>query len=165
MPAIYCLIVVPTILLSSSAMAASIGPCRGWFLVNHDICISGDIVPGDAKILRDVSSHYDNGTIVFLNSRGGNVDEMLDMGDIISRRYFTTAVNNRGMCASACAVLFFSGYHAVIERNALLIWHAASINGKAVDDNANDYIAKRVIKWGGVTYGQMWFLLHSASAG
>jgi hypothetical protein len=141
------------------------GPCRvgGLWAFPTDLCIRGEIVLGDAEVFASVTGGYPSGSLVRLEGPGGNVIAALDIGDIIHKRHFNTIVSRRSPCASACAVLFLSGNHAIIAWNAYLIYHMASDgNGNMAPDDLNRYIATRVVAWGGVTYDQIWFLLHSA---
>jgi hypothetical protein len=120
-------------------------------------------MPGDAEVFAQVTRGYPAGSMIWISGPGGDVAAALDIGDIIHKRYFYTFVG-RPRCASACAVLFLSGYRAVIRRDAYLIFHSPynPYDGMIAPDEKMDMIAKRVVAWGGVTYGQIWFLLHSA---
>jgi hypothetical protein len=145
------------------ATAADINLCR-----QADICISGIINEDDVKHFAWLTTNYPAGTIVWLDGPGGKADPMLDIGDIIHQRGFSTATSwaNRygpdGYCASACALLFLTGRHAIIGRNSLLVFHQGSINGQPIDDELNAIMADRIIKWGGLTRDQIWTLLHAA---
>ena len=98
--------------ISSGTSAADIGPCR-----SQSICLSGMIQQGDAAQFAAVAKNYPAGTYVWLDGPGGYMGDTLDIGDIIHRRGFSTVVSrDNGFCASACAVLFLSGYHAIIQR-------------------------------------------------
>jgi hypothetical protein len=100
-------------------MAALIGPCR-----DQDICLSYDIQQGDAAQFAAVARNYPSGTYVWLSGPGGDVDEALDIGDIIKKRGFSIVVSrNNGYCNSSCALLFLSGYHAVIQRDSDIGFH------------------------------------------
>ena len=98
-----------------------------------------------------------------MDGPGGYIIEGLDIGDIIQRRGFSTAVSrNNGYGASACALLFLSGRHAVIERDSLLLFHEgrdATTGG--TDPDAMNYFADSISSWG-VTRGQAWALLTAA---
>ena len=147
-------------MVSNLSMAASIGPC-----LSRSICLSNEIQRGDAAQFAAVARNYPSGTYVWLSGPGGDVREALDIGDIIKKRGFSTVVSrDNGLCASACALLFLSGYHAIIERNSLLVFHegAYAADSTPLRDEDADYIADRVVAWGGVTKRQIWILLHSA---
>jgi hypothetical protein len=99
-----------------------------------------------------------------LDGPGGYIVDALDIGDIVHRRGFSTVVSrNNGDCASACALLFLSGYHAIIQRNSHLIFHQGhSSNGTLIPEEAANIVADRIVAWGGVTKRQIWILLNSA---
>jgi hypothetical protein len=110
----------------------------------------GPILEGDAKKFSTFTAKYPAGTYVFLAGPGGALGEMLEIGNIIQKRGFSTAVSRTGDCASACAILFFSGHHAVIQRDSAICFHMPfyaqnrqPISGQEVDELANE-----IIKWG-----------------
>jgi hypothetical protein len=138
--------------------AADINRCRG-----NDICLSGIILDGDAARFAAVAKYYPVGTFVWLDGPGGVIGDALDIGDIIHKRSFSTAVSiNNGYCGSACALLFLSGRHAVIQRNALLLFHEAhDSNNNPAPPEAVTEIADRISAWG-VTKEQAVALLTAA---
>jgi hypothetical protein len=141
------------------ANAASIGACH-----RADLCISGMIDTGDAVRFAAVAKRYPAGTVVWLDGPGGRIVVALDIGDIIQRHGFSTAVSiNNGYCASACAVLFLSGTHAIIERNSLLLFHQGydPETGQAIDAESTAAIADHIAAWG-VTKRQSLALLNAA---
>ena len=88
----------------------------------------------------NITKGYPPGTYVSLSRPGGNLDVALDIGNIIQERGFSTLqVGRNGPCASACALLMFSGHHVVVESNALLCFHTPY--------NAN---TKEPLSWDGV---------------
>ena len=144
--------------VADSAGAAAIGPCRG-----NDICLSGIIQHGDAVRFAAVAKNYPTGTFVWLNGPGGYIIEALDIGDINQKRGFSTAVSiNNGYCGSACALLFLSGRHAIVQRNSLLLFHEGrdATTGRT-DPDANNCFADRISSWG-VTKAQALALLNAA---
>jgi hypothetical protein len=142
---------------NSYSQAAYIYPCDG------DICLDGQITEGDAARFAAATRGYGAGTFVKLGGPGGLAIEALDIGDIIHRRGFNTAVTYQfDYCASACAILFFSGYHNVIRRNSSLIFHQVYDSRTGPDQIAIDYLADRVVAWGNVTKWQIMTLLNSA---
>jgi hypothetical protein len=154
------------ILLSSvePAEAADIGACQR----QGDLCISGIIDNGDASRFAAVAKHYPPGTVVWLDGPGGRIFEALDIGDTIHRRGFSTAVSIRtGLCGSACALLFLSGYHAIIERNSTIVFHQGfyADTGEPISSEDVSEIAKRMVRWGGVTKWQALALLYPAPPG
>jgi hypothetical protein len=142
-----------------TAGAANIGGCYG-----REICLSGTIQDGDANRFAAITRSYPAGTFVYLSGPGGLIGETLDIGDIIQKRGFSTAVSrNNRYCASACALLFLSGHHAIIQRDSLLVFHEGILpTGEAPTPEDYAYIADRIVAWGGVTKRQAWALLHAA---
>jgi hypothetical protein len=138
--------------------------CMGWLMIfcgearaaeiyvgpfGH-LYFDGPIVEGDAKKFSAFTIKYPRGTYVFLGGPGGFLGEMLEIGNIIQKRGFSTAISRASGCASACAILFFSGHHAVIERNSAICFHMPynadtkqPMSAQEVDEFANE-----IIKWG-----------------
>jgi len=128
-----------------------------------DICINGIIGEGAAARFERLTRNYPPGTIVWLSGPGGRVGEMLDIGDLIQRRGFTTAVSQlTRYCASACALLFLSGNHAIIERDSLLIFHEGKHDdGSELSSEEYAYLVDRMAPWG-IERWQAEALLHAA---
>jgi hypothetical protein len=87
--------------------------------------ISGRIFPGDeTKFAAKTASIADRtNTLIWLTSPGGNVFAALAIAQLIRDRGYSTMVNRLGGCASACPLIWFSGRHAIIQRNSLLVFH------------------------------------------
>lgn len=76
------------------------------------IMLSGDIVEGDADRLGqalDRSRNRGHGTLVVLDSGGGNLWEGLKAADMIADAHANVVVGENMLCASACFLLFVSG--------------------------------------------------------
>lgn len=87
----------------------------------HHFVISGPIELGDAARFEDMASIVDSpfsSAIVTLNSEGGNYEEALQIGDIISGKSMTTAVLEADVCKSACALILLAGSEQEV-RNSL----------------------------------------------
>jgi hypothetical protein len=90
------------------------------------IVIEGTIESGDFNRFTAYAAQVPQG-VVMLNSRGGVVDEGLKIAGEIRRRGYTTWVSRNSVCASVCPLIWLSGVHAAIQRNAGLGFHQASI--------------------------------------
>ena len=102
-----------------SAQAADI-----WINSYGAVRLNGWIVEGDDVKFAQVTKGYPPGTYVLLSGPGGKLGVAVDIGNIIQERGFSTFQAGRnGPCASACALLVFSGHHVVVESNALLCFH------------------------------------------
>jgi hypothetical protein len=88
---------------------------------------------------------------------------MLEIGEIIQRRGFSTVVTRRAGCVSACAILFFSGHHVVIQRDSGLCFHLPydATTGRKINDQEANVIADEIVHWG-VTKRQALAVLGSA---
>jgi hypothetical protein len=133
------------VFISQSAQAANIslnafGTVRLW----------GQIVRGEAAKFETFTAGLPPGTYISLGRPGGLIAEALDIGDIIQKRGFSTVVSNRMDCLSACAILFFSGHHAVIQRNSNICFHMGidSNTGRTVDTGQINIIAEGMMAWG-----------------
>ncbi len=88
----------------------------------HHIRMTGEIVPGDAEKLLAVVKEIDldpfGNTILSMNSPGGNFEEALLIGDILTGQGIGTLVGDGDVCLSACAFAFLGGSRMVI-RNVL----------------------------------------------
>ena len=103
--------------LTGSAMAAD------FYRTDSGVWIDGEIVRGDADHFASFTAQYPAGTYIVLASPGGNMGEMFLIGDTIQTRGFNTMVSRRAACGSACAFLFFSGHHAVVQQDSKLCFH------------------------------------------
>jgi hypothetical protein len=95
-----------------------------WVNTYGTVRLDGWIVEGDDVKFAQVTKGYPPGTYVSLSGGGGNLGVALDIGNVIQKRGFSTLQAGRnGPCASACALLMFSGQHVVVENNSLLCFH------------------------------------------
>jgi hypothetical protein len=91
------------------------------------LVVSGEIVRGDLKRFRAVASVMPDGSVVGLQSKGGLVLTAIEIGRIVQKRGFWTLVGRKASCESACTIIWFSGRHALIQRNSRLGLHAPAI--------------------------------------
>jgi hypothetical protein len=113
---------------SAQAATISVGP---YLLGGTQILIRGQIVPGDEQQFRAVADTVSADVVVVsLSSPGGSVAPAIAIGRMVRARGFMTLVGRAGFCASACTLIWLSGKHAVVQRNAYLGFHAAAVNGQ-----------------------------------
>lgn len=89
------------------------------------IVISGRINLGDAQRFAEVSGPFQRAAVV-LRSPGGNLHDGLRIGQMIRARGFDTGVmsGRQNLCASACALIWLGGERRLMERGAMLGFHA-----------------------------------------
>ena len=125
------------------------------------IFIKGEIVPGDDQTFE--SLHPPEPVFVRPIGPGGDVGAALGIADTIAQRgYSTLSVNADGLCGSACATIWLSGYahHAIAQSSAVLGFHSCSKDGQ--DDMQCDFmIAEHLVQYG-FTKMQAWALVGAA---
>lgn len=117
-------------------------PAGGTF-----IAIKGEIVPGDAQkfdSLNPVKPVY-----VVPSGPGGNVLAALAISDMIWQRGYNTLIGNGYTCASACAIIWASGYshHAIAHYSSILRFHSCASYGQD-DIQCDIMIARHLMKYG-----------------
>jgi hypothetical protein len=132
-------------IVSAQAQAADI--YAGTF---GSVRIQGDIVPGDAEKFERFTANYPTGTYITLMSHGGDMREAVLIGFTIHERGFDTVVTARADCLSACAIMFFSGHHAVVQRNSALCFHMpySMITGQAMNYQQTEALTEVLMEWG-----------------
>jgi hypothetical protein len=91
---------------------------------------AGTIMPGTAKAFaEEVTKHGAYIRTVVLESPGGSVRDALDMGRLIREKKFSTAVEARHYCASACPLVFASGVERHAQGNAAIGVHEVAAFG------------------------------------
>jgi hypothetical protein len=112
--------------------------------------LDGSIQVGDATRFASFTARYPAGTFISLGGPGGIIGEILAIGDIIQKRGFSTVITNRRDCNSACAILFFSGHHAVIQRNSAICFHTPydKDTGRGINNDQANELADEIVKWG-----------------
>lgn len=119
----------------------------------------GDIVPGDAEILKlAIQKANSAGRVVVtirLNSRGGNLLESVAIADIVRKGKIATSVLSNSTCASACFVIFAAGNEKYAHYTAQIGVHGASDQAgqETLQSSAATVGMARVIKELGVPAG------------
>lgn len=98
------------------------------------IFINGDLKPGDGDKFSIIANSVRNAR-VSLNSNGGNLFSGLQIGTIIRSKSFSTVVNPRSLCASACGLVWFAGSPRYLNNQSKIGFHSAYqvIDGKATE--------------------------------
>jgi len=145
------LLVVASVVAFASSVAAQANaaeiyavprPAGGTF-----IYIKGEIYTGDQQqfaSLQPVAPVY-----VVPSGPGGNVRAALAISDMIWQRGYNTLIGNGYMCASACALIWASGYshHAIAHNNSILRFHSCASDNQ--DDIGCDVmIGKHLMMYG-----------------
>jgi hypothetical protein len=101
--------------------------------------ISGDITQSDGDKFESLSQGVKS-AIVALDSSGGSVISGLQIGKIINRNKFITAVPDNTLCASSCALIWLAGVKRFAEDSSLIGFHAAYVykNGKPVESGVGN---------------------------
>jgi hypothetical protein len=113
--------------------------------------LDGFIQEGDAEKFSRFTSGYPAGTFIRLSGPGGLMGEALTIGATINYRGLSTVVSrNTGICGSACAIVFFSGRHAVIQGNSSLCFHTPYDRNsrRQISDSEMSQLADEIVKWG-----------------
>lgn len=94
---------------------------------HREIVVSGDIEPNDDDRFFQLAGPLqdDQGIIVTLSSRGGNVLAAMNMGRFIRMHAWTTVVAEHEICASACGLIWLGGVNRMMGSTALIGFHAA----------------------------------------
>lgn len=90
------------------------------------ISIVGDLEAGDDLKFTRFAAVL-NTAIVELDSTGGRLAPALTIGDILSRKGFTTYVGPHATCSSACGLIWLAGKPRVKHVTAQIGFHAAYV--------------------------------------
>lgn len=104
-------------------------PAARHFLVGtidgrDTILVNGQINAGDDQEFIRLADRLDH-ALVFLNGPGGNMITSLNIGRYVRTRGWDTAVADKQLCMSACAVLWLAGTHRYMADTAMIGFHAA----------------------------------------
>ena len=108
-------------------------PANGTVLV-----LAGVIEPGDDAKLSAALGTMPRPRRLSLESLGGNVQAALALGETVRREGLETTVPARGVCASACGLVWLAGTPRVMGNDAHVGLHAAYLrrNGVSVETGA-----------------------------
>jgi hypothetical protein len=94
------------------------------------ILIKGQLLKGevqhDVTTFETLSAIQRKQAIVLLESQGGMTWTALQIGKIIQRHGFSTAVADEAVCASACALIWLAGNERFMASTARVGFHASS---------------------------------------
>ncbi len=82
------------------------------------------------------------------------------IGRMVRAKGFDTRITIYGGCASACTLIWLSGRHAIVQRNSLLGFHAASLNGQYSPEGTA--IVADYLREIGMTAGQIDYMTSAA---
>ena len=112
--------------------------------------ITGEIGPGDEQTFASLNPPAP--VYVRPSGPGGSVSAALAIADIlVARGYRTMNARADGSCASACALIWLSGYatHAIADNNSLIGFHSCYDSDTNLDDLACDAkIASHLLRYG-----------------
>ena len=102
------------------------------------LALSGIIAPGDDAKLAAALATVPRPRRLSLESLGGNVQAALALGEIVRREGLATTVPSRGVCASACGLVWLAGTPRAMGEDAHVGLHAAYLrrNGVSVETGA-----------------------------
>ncbi len=124
--------------LASLAVAPQPARAMHFFTVNTNdgrllLVAEGEIKEGDDKRLHDFVAALPAQAKLFavgLDSPGGNLREGVYLANSIHSTGLPTIVSSRGMCASACFLMFAAGSTRMASINARIGVHSASSDGE-----------------------------------
>jgi len=145
--------VLMTVFCVSSAHAANIwSRPRINGIGGTNIFINGVIHRGDEKIFSAYAKQAALPVFVYPAGPGGDVFAALTISDMIAELGYTTIVENGYNCASACALIWASGYanHAIARNSALIRFHSCANyevgDRQGQDDMECNYIIMKHLK-------------------
>ena len=84
----------------------------------------------DISTFSALSGYYRKPSIVCLDSPGGQIWTAIQIGLIIKRLGFSTAVADSTLCSSASALIWISGKEKFMGKNARIGFHAPKVTDK-----------------------------------
>ncbi|HEY2535282.1 MAG TPA: hypothetical protein VGJ20_46560 [Xanthobacteraceae bacterium] len=164
MPKYLALTAVVLCLAATPARSAQITVTRTTF-GSYFVSLVGPILSGDDRTFatRTASIPDPAHTLVWLASTGGILATAINIGRTIQQRGYSTLVNVNGICASSCALIWFAGKHAIIQRDSQLIFHMPySMDTENADPEAIGTMIDYLQSVGGLTQRQAEFLARAA---
>ena len=138
----------PARLAAQSAVAATLAvavPCSAAEIRSvtapsggTGLVLAGIIAPGDDAKLAAALATVPRPRRLSLESLGGNVQAALALGETVRREGLATTVPARGVCASACGLVWLAGTPRAMGPDAHVGLHAAYLrrNGVSVETGA-----------------------------
>jgi hypothetical protein len=148
MKLIYFLIL--SAIFTGSSYSASITKSRYENTNTYFIVISGTIEKDDDVKFKNIVSGVSN-AIVILDSPGGSLMPGMEIGRYVRTNGFVTAVPDKTLCASSCALIWVAGVKRFAEKNSFIGFHAAYIykNGVPVESGvANALVGSYLTRLG-----------------
>ncbi|QQO34496.1 hypothetical protein JJC00_01970 [Bradyrhizobium diazoefficiens] len=152
-------LILALILLATPVHASQITASNGI------VYLTGKIDSGDERIFDARTANMPAGTIVKLGSNGGNLLSAMKIGTIVSNRGFDTWASTWAPCASACTLIWFSGRHAIVQRNTLLVFHMPYDSRTGVASPEGAVLMSAYLQSLGLTQTQADFLATTPSEG
>ena len=121
------------------------------------ISITGRIESGDENRFEAIASTLNGPTLVILNSPGGIVVDGLDIGLMIRRKGYYTAVPEDTVCASVCGLIWLAGAKRGLAPSSKIGFHAAS-NPNGEETGAGNALVGGYLKELGFSYGAIMFM-------
>ena len=128
--------------------------------------IIGQILEDDGKRFRDISQNIKRAVVV-LYSQGGSVLGGLEIGRSIKNNNYLTAVPNKTLCASSCALIWLAGSKRFAEDDSFIGFHAAYIykDGKPVESGSGNALVGAYLNQIGLTDKAIVFVTNAPPEG
>ena len=128
--------------------------------------IDGQINQEDGQRFKQVSQNIKK-AVVILNSPGGSVLGGLEIGRIIRENKFYTAVPNKTVCVSSCALIWLAGEKRFAETDSFVGFHAAYIyrNGVPVESGSGNALVGAYLNQIGLTDQAIMFITNAPPEG
>jgi hypothetical protein len=112
------------------------------------ITINGDLVKGDYQKFSNLVARLPSGHAgsVYLDSRGGVVDEALSIGSWVADQNWTTVVLRE--CASSCALIWLASKDRTVKSDAKVGFHAIFFANGQVSPGGNAMVGAYLFKLG-----------------
>ena len=117
--------VLATVIAALGAQAATF-TVKTYGLGGTQIRIDGPLVLGDEQRFRAAANQLSGVVVVSLASHGGVIGEGIAIGRIVRQRGYMTLIGRAAYCISGCTLIWLSGRHAIVQRDAVLGFHAAA---------------------------------------
>jgi len=137
--------------------------------VNNDVYllkIIGQIFEDDGRKFKDLSQNIKRAVVV-LDSPGGSVLGGLEIGRSIKNNNYFTAVPNKTLCASSCALIWLAGTKRFAEDDSFIGFHAAYVykNGKPVESGSGNALVGAYLNQIGLTDSAIIFVTNAPPEG